>query len=150
MILVREIMDSKRDRKHLSNEAVPRDLHTGDVIHNHYYSAAPETSEASLRPIPAELEIVVPQYFSYKEIGAGNWIFIAIVSGLCSAFIQPVSPVTGFFSFLGLLILTRNRDIAVREPGHPDSELIGIAFWFIVVSVLCLPFGWLYGWSIFF
>jgi hypothetical protein len=96
------------------------------------------------------MEVAVPQYFSYKEIGAGNWIFIAIVSGLCSAFIPSVSPVTGFFSFLGLLILTRNRDIAIREPGHPDSELIGIAFWFIVVSVLCLPFGWLYGWSIFF
>ena len=144
------VMDSKQHRKHLSNEAVPRDLHTGDVIHNHYYSAVPETSEASRRQHHPESEIVLPQYFSYKEIGAGNWIFIAVVSGLCSAFIPSVSPVTGFFSFLGLLILTRNRDIAIREPGHPDSELIGIAFWFIVVSLLCLPFGWLYGWSIFF
>ncbi|MBT3440507.1 MAG: hypothetical protein HON05_05290 [Euryarchaeota archaeon] len=143
-------MDLKSPRKNLSNEVVQRDLHTGDVIHNHYYSATLESSETSIRPIPAEIEVAVPQYFSYKEIGAGNWIFIAIVSGLCSAFIPSVSPVTGFFSFLGLLILTRNRDIAIREPGHPDSELIGIAFWFIVVSVLCLPFGWLYGWSIFF
>lgn len=144
------VMDSKLYREHLSNEAVPRDLHTGDIIHNHYYSAVPETPEASRKPHPPETEVVLPQYFSYKEIGAGNWIFIAIVSGLCSAFIPSVSPVTGFFSFLGLLILTRNRDIAIREPGHPDSELIGIAFWFIVVSLLCLPFGWLYGWSIFF
>jgi len=143
-------MDLKSPRKNLSNEVVQRDLHTGDVIHNHYYSATLEYSETSIRPLPAEIEVAVPQYFSYKEIGAGNWIFIAIVSGLCSAFIPSVSPVTGFFSFLGLLILTRNRDIAIREPGHPDSELIGIAFWFIVASVLCLPFGWLYGWSIFF
>ena len=143
-------MDLKSPRKNLSNEVVQRDLHTGDVIHNHYYSATLESSETSIRQLPAEIEVAVPQYFSYKEIGAGNWIFIAIVSGLCSAFIPSVSPVTGFFSFLGLLILTRNRDIAIREPGHPDSELIGIAFWFIVASVLCLPFGWLYGWSIFF
>jgi len=143
-------MDLKSPRKNLSNEVVQRDLHTGDVIHNHYYSATQESSDTSIRPLPAEIEVAVPQYFSYKEIGAGNWIFIAIVSGLCSAFIPSVSPVTGFFSFLGLLILTRNRDIAIREPGHPDSELIGIAFWFIVASVLCLPFGWLYGWSIFF
>ena len=143
-------MDLKSPRKNLSNEVVQRDLHTGDVIHNHYYSATLGSSETSIRPLPAEIEVAVPQYFSYKEIGAGNWIFIAIVSGLCSAFIPSVSPVTGFFSFLGLLILTRNRDIAIREPGHPDSELIGIAFWFIVVSVLCLPFGWFYGWSIFF
>jgi len=143
-------MDLKSPRKNLSNEVVQRDLHTGDVIHNHYYSATLESSETSIRPLPAEIEVAVPKYFSYKEIGAGNWIFIAIVSGLCSAFIPSVSPVTGFFSFLGLLILTRNRDIAIREPGHPDSELIGIAFWFIVASVLCLPFGWLYGWSIFF
>ena len=143
-------MDLKSPRKNLSNEVVQRDLYTGDVIHNHYYSATLESSETSIRPLPAEIEVAVPQYFSYKEIGAGNWIFIAIVSGLCSAFIPSVSPVTGFFSSLGLLILTRNRDIAIREPGHPDSELIGIAFWFIVASVLCLPFGWLYGWSIFF
>ena len=144
------VMDSKPYREHLSNKAVPRDLHTGDVIHNHYYSPVPESPEASRRPHPPESEIVLPQYFSYKEIGAGNWIFIAIVSGLCSAFIPAVSPVTGFFSLLGFIIIAKNRDIAIREPGHPDSELIGIAFWFIVVSLLCLPFGWLYGWSIFF
>ena len=90
-------MDLKSPRKNLSNEVVPRDLHTGDVIHNHYYSVALESSETLVRPNPAELEVVVPQYFSYKEIGAGNWIFIAIVSGICSAFIPSVSPVTGFF-----------------------------------------------------
>ena len=72
------------------------------------------------------------------------------MSGICSAFIPTVSPVTGFFSLLGFAILTKNRDIAAKEPGHPDSELIGIAFWLVVVSLLCLPFGWLYGWSIFF
>lgn len=143
-------MDLKSHRKNRSNEVVPRDLHTGDVIHNHFYSAVLEPSETSIRTDPVEFEVVIPQYFSYKEIGAGNWIFIAIVSGLCSAFIPSVSPVTGFFSLLGFIILAKNRDIAVREPGHPDSELIGIAFWFLVVSVLCLPFGWLYGWSIFF
>jgi len=143
-------MDLKSHRQNLSNEVVPRDLHTGDVIHNHYYSSASKTSETSRNLHSAELEVAVPQYFSYKEIGAGNWIFISIVSGICSAFIPTVSPVTGFFSLLGFVILIKNRDIAAKEPGHPDSELIGIAFWLVVVSLLCLPFGWLYGWSIFF
>ena len=134
----------------LVGQIVPRDLHTGDVVHNHYNSPPVELQDTSNIQTSSKLDPSTAQYFSYKEIGAGNWIFIGVVSGLCSAFIPTVSAVTGFFSLLGLLILVKNRDIAIQEPGHPDSERIETAFRVIVASVLCLPFGWLYGWSIFF
>ena len=143
-------MESKPHPKSLVDQIVPRDLHTGDVVHNHYHSPPLELQDTSKVQSIGEPEPATAQYFGYKEIGAGNWIFIGVVSGLCSAFIPKVSAVTGIFSILGLLILFKNRDIAIQEPGHPDSERIKTAFRVIVASVLCLPFGWLYGWSLFF
>lgn len=91
----------------LVDQIVPRDLHTGDVVHNHYYSPPVELQDTSNIQTSSKLDPSTAQYFSYKEIGAGNWIFIGVVSGLCSAFIPTVSAVTGFSAFSVSLYLSR-------------------------------------------
>ena len=143
-------MDEPKSRDSLSNEVFERDLHTGDVIHNHFYSHPRDTSNLPTESSSSPSSNIVPQYFSYKEIGAGNWIFIGVVSGLTSAFIPSFAPVTGLFSFLGFIILIKNRDIGVKQPGHPDTDRISTALNIIIFSLFCLPFGWLIGWDIFF
>ena len=143
-------MDGPSTRESLSNEVFERDLHTGDVIHNHFYSSPGDTSNVPTESCSSPSSNIVPQYFSYKEIGAGNWIFIGVVCGLTSAFIPSVAPVTGLFSFLGFIILSKNRDIGAKQPGHPDAEKISTALNIITFSLFCLPFGWLIGWDIFF
>ena len=134
---------------------VPRDLHTGDIIHNHYHSPSPPTPQT---PVPTTVILqqtppltvpLVPNY-GYKEIGADYWIFNSIVCGLCSAFIPFFTFVTGFFSFVGFVILLKNLNIGQLEPGHPDSERVRPAFFVNIGSLLCIPFGMLYGGNVFF
>lgn len=140
----------------LQDRFVPRDLHTGDIIHNHYNSPS-----APVAPLTAVAPTVVYQQtpplnapsvpmYGYKEIGADYWIFNSVVCGLCSAFIPFVTMVTGLFSLVGFVILSRNLNIGQFEPGHPDSERVGPALLVNTFSLLCIPFGMLYGWSVFF
>ena len=140
----------------LQDRLVPRDLHTGDIIHNHYNS--PSIPAAPLTAVPptviyqqtAPLSVPSVPMYGYKEIGADYWIFNSVVCGLCSAFIPVVTLVTGLFSLIGFVILSRNLDIGQLEPGHPDTERVLPALLVNTVSLLCIPFGMLYGWNLFF
>ncbi|MEZ8000998.1 MAG: hypothetical protein QMC58_02020 [Candidatus Poseidoniaceae archaeon] len=143
----------------LSDREIPRDLHTGNIIHNHYHSpSAPVPAPAPQTAVPPTViyqqtpPLAAPSIpmYGYKEIGADYWIFNSTVCGLCSAFIPVVTFVTGFFSLVGFVILLRNLNIGQLEPGHPDSERVGPALLVNIVSLLCIPFGMLYGWTVFF
>ena len=58
--------------KSLVDQIIPRDLHTGDVVHNHYYSPPVELQDTSNKQTSSEHDLSTAQYFSYKEIGAGT------------------------------------------------------------------------------
>jgi hypothetical protein len=140
----------------LQDHEFPRDLHTGDIIHNHYNS--PSVPVAPLTAVPPTviyqqtppLNVPSVPMYGYKEIGADYWIFNSVVCGLCSAFIPFVTMVTGLFSLIGFVILSRNLNIGQLEPGHPDTERVLPALLVNTVSLLCIPFGMLYGWNLFF
>ena len=140
----------------LQDHEFPRDLHTGDIIHNHYNS--PSVPVAPLTAVPPTviyqqtppLNVPSVPMYGYKEIGADYWIFNSVVCGLCSAFIPFVTMVTGLFSLIGFVILSRNLNIGQLEPGHPDSERMRPALLVNTFSLLCIPFGMVYGWNIFF
>lgn len=137
----------------IQDSVVGRDMHTGNVIHNHYH-LPPSPQPAALPAVVVyeqtpQAPMPTIQRLEYKEIGADWWIFNGIVCGLSSAFIPFLVMISGAISLLGVLLLAMNINIGKKQPGHPDSDTVSTALLVNIISLLCVPFGIFVGWNLF-
>lgn len=126
----------------MQDSVVGGDLHTGNVIHNHYHAAPQPQVIHQPQPIIVQQLIAppipqVPIYVNYKKYHSGDWIafgyaaiLLNIISGgACFGFNLCVSAI-------GILTLYPRLNLATSQPGHPESNKIGHAVIINIVSAL--------------
>jgi len=115
----------------LTDSVVGGNLHTGNVVHNHYHQS-PQVAQPQYIQAPQPIvtqQVVAPQpvpiYVHYKKIHTSDWIafgWAAIILNILSAgmciFINFVISVVGIFSLLPHLNLHK------KQPGHPEAHRV--------------------------
>jgi hypothetical protein len=145
-------MDSQPDSQPtMQDSVVGRDLHTGNVIHNHYHTSSPQAlnhpppnPQIIHQPQPIYIQQVVapspnPIYVHYKNYHSGDWIAFGYLALIATVF---TAGACGGFSFcvslVGVLTLLPQSNLATKQPGHPEAGKIGHA---ITVNLIAVAVG---------
>ena len=133
----------------LQDRLVPRDLHTGDIIHNHYH--LPST-QAAAQPPPQTIIIQQPapqpqfhnQYLvpiqPLKKIYGTDWIISGAVS-IFFSFVPGLNVVCGLVSTVGILSMLPH--LHLKSGGHPDSNKIIPALALNSIALFISIFIWI-------
>ena len=133
----------------IQDSVVGRDMHTGNVIHNHYHlpptqaAAQPPPQTIILQqpaPQPAfQNQYIVPiQYF--KKIYGTDWIVLGVVSILFS-FLPLVNVICGLVSTVGIFAMLPH--LHLKLGGHPDSRKIVPAIALNSIALFLIVFSWI-------
>ena len=133
----------------IQDSVVGRDMHTGNVIHNHYH--LPPT-QAAAQPPPQTIIIQQPapqpqfnnQYLvpiqPLKKIYGTDWIILGILSILFS-FIPVLNVICGLVSIVGILSMMPH--LHLKSGGHPDSKKVVPALALNSIAIFLMIFSWI-------
>ena len=108
----------------VQDSVVGRDMHTGNVIHNHYH--LPPTPQV-VQPPPPQQVVVYQQpqqqlFIPYKKTYAFDWVVFGVISIIFS-FITSVCLCCGLMSGVGVISMLPHLHKA-KDKQHPDSGKI--------------------------
>lgn len=108
----------------VQDSVVGRDMHTGNVIHNHYH--LPPTPQV-VQPPPPQQVVVYQQpqqqlFIPYKKTHAFDWVVFGVISIIFS-FIPSVGLCCGLMSGVGVISMLPHLHKA-KDKQHPDSGKI--------------------------
>jgi len=133
----------------IQDSVVGRDMHTGNVIHNHYH--LPST-QAAAQPPPQTIIIQQPapqpnfqnQYIvplqPFKKIYGTDWIIFGAVS-IFFSFVPGLNVVCGLVSTVGILSMLPH--LHLKSGGHPDSNKIIPALALNSIALFISIFIWI-------
>ncbi|MEZ8000997.1 MAG: hypothetical protein QMC65_07625 [Candidatus Poseidoniaceae archaeon] len=133
----------------IQDSVVGRDMHTGNVIHNHYH--LPST-QAAAQPPPQTIIIQQPapqpnfqnQYTvplqPLKKIYGTDWIILGALSILFS-FIPILNVICGLVSVVGILSMLPH--LHLKSGGHPESQKIVPALALNSIALFLMIFSWI-------
>jgi hypothetical protein len=133
----------------IQDSVVGRDMHTGNVIHNHYH--LPST-QAAAQPPPQTIIIQQPapqpnfqnQYIvplqPFKKIYGTDWIIFGAVS-IFFSFVPGLNVVCGLVSIVGILSMMPH--LHLKSGGHPDSKKIVPALALNSIAIFLMIFSWI-------
>ena len=143
----------------LTDSVVGGNIHTGNVVHNHYHQPPPVAQPQYVQPqyVQAPQPIVIQQivaprpapiYVHYDKIHTSEWIvfgWVAIVLNILSGGLfvgcNFIISVVGIFSLLPKLNLRK------KQPGHPEAyqvtkaikiNAISVGIGFAMISIISL------------
>ena len=108
----------------VQDSVVGRDMHTGNVIHNHYH--LPPTPQV-VQPPPPQQVVVYQQpqqqlFIPYKKTHAFDWVVFRVISNIYSL-IPSVGLCCGLMSGVGVISMLPHLHKA-KDKQHPDSGKI--------------------------
>lgn len=127
----------------MQDSVVGRDMHTGNVIHNHYHAAPQPQAAVNPPPQPIIIQQVVaprfpptPIYVNYKKYHSGEWIFFGYAALILNLFSAGYCFGFNFcISLVGIVSLIPARNLGFKQPGHPETNKVGHAVIINVVSI---------------
>ena len=128
----------------MQDSVVGGDLHTGNVVHNHYHAPSPSPQPQVVhQPQPIIIQQVIapqpvhfPIYVDYKKYHSKDWIafgYAAILLNIISG-----GSCFGFnlcISLVGVVSLLPRLNLATKQPGHPEANKVGHAITINLVSM---------------
>lgn len=137
----------------VQDSVVGRDMHTGNVIHNHYH--LPPTPQVAQPPptiiiqqqpgpqMPYPGSNVIP-ILPFKKINSLDWLLFGALSILCS-FIPGLNLCCGMVSIVGILSMLPHLNLKQMQPHHPEAKKVvpaivlnGIALFLCIFSIILL------------
>jgi|TARA_B100001094_G_scaffold276150_1_gene284185 hypothetical protein len=116
----------------IQDSVVGRDMHTGNVIHNHYHlppspqpiQPPPQTVIYSPQPPqPVQYQQHPPQVFvPYKKIYGTDWIIFGVIS-LVLGFVPGLNLCCGLVSGVGVISMLPHLHLS-KNKQHPESSKV--------------------------
>ncbi len=136
----------------VQDSVVSGDVHTGNVIHNHYHlpptpqvAPPPQTiiiqqpSPQQRMPFPGA---AMPPMIPFKKVYGTDWIIFGSLSILFS-FFPGLNACCGFVSFVGILSMLPNLNLRRMQPNHPDARKVVPAIVLNCVALFLILFSWI-------
>ena len=137
----------------VQDSVVGRDMHTGNVIHNHYHlpptpqqAPPPQTiiiqqppHQQQQMPFPGSQMIpMVP----LKKLYSFDWLLFGIISILFS-FFPGLNICCGMISIVGILSMLPHVNIRRMQPHHPEAGKVVPSIVLNSVALFLIFFSWL-------
>lgn len=137
----------------VKDSVVGRDMHTGNVIHNHYH--LPPTPQAPLIPQtiiiqqPPPLQHQMPFLGSQtvplvplKKIYSLDWVIFGVLSILFS-FTPSLNFLCGIVSIIAILSMLPHVHLRQMQPDHPEAKKVAPAIALNSIALFLIFFWWL-------
>tara|TARA_B100000767_G_C19693533_1_gene505121 strand:- start:723 stop:1178 length:456 start_codon:yes stop_codon:yes gene_type:complete len=137
----------------VQDSVVGRDMHTGNVIHNHYHlpptPQAPPAPQTIIIQQPPPLQHQMPfpgqqmgPMVPIKKIYSLDWVIFGVLSILLS-FVPGLNLCCGLVSIVAILSLLPHVNIRRMQPNHPEAKNVVPAIVLNSIALFLIFFSWL-------
>lgn len=137
----------------VQDSVVSGDVHTGNVIHNHYHlpptpQVAPPPQTIIIQQPPLQqnqMPYPAPQMapmIPFKKINSLDWIIFGAIAIVFSWF-PGLNICCGLVSIVGILSLLPHANLRKMQPNHPEAGKVVPAITVNAIALFLIFFSWL-------